>query len=141
MLRVFSIQTHFYRVKGGLAVGIPGEIAGYWKAYQLGGRLPWKKLFEPTINYCRNGVKVSEAVEEITRIFQKELKSDQTLRKWFINPRTNNRYRVNETVFFPELANTLEIIADKGPSAFYDGELSQVIVDEINLNGKSVYTN
>ncbi len=53
---------------GGLATAIHGEIAGYWAAHQISGKLSWADLFAPTIELCKNGFEVSE-----------ELK----LRRWF----------------------------------------------------------
>ena len=34
---------------GGLAVGVPGEIAGYAEASEMFGNLPWKRLFKESI--------------------------------------------------------------------------------------------
>lgn len=52
---------------------------------------------------------------------------------------------MNETFKRLKLARTLEILSEKGPDAFYNGELSNAIVNENNLNGKSprlsIYTN
>lgn len=45
-------------------MGIPGEVRGLHLAWTLGGRLPWKQLFQPAINLCKNGIKVSQALVE-----------------------------------------------------------------------------
>jgi len=56
---------------GGLAVGVPGELAGtlktihviliclgFWTLHQRYGKLPWHTLFQPAINLAANGFKV-----------------------------------------------------------------------------------
>lgn len=62
--------------KGGLAIGIPGEIKGLYEAWKIGGRLPWKDLFQPTIKKLREGWNVSEplavAIEEQTAVFLRQ---------------------------------------------------------------------
>jgi gamma-glutamyltranspeptidase/glutathione hydrolase/leukotriene-C4 hydrolase len=45
---------------GGLAIAVPGELRAYEKAYNdFGGGVPWKDLFQPTIDLCRNGFVIS----------------------------------------------------------------------------------
>ena len=49
--------------------------------------------------------------------------------------KNNRTYKVGEELKMPNLTRTLEIIAQNGAEAFYDGELSQDIVDDINDEG------
>ena len=54
----------------------------------------------------------------------------------FINPETNDVYTENNKIKMPNLGMTLKIISESGSDAFYDGILTDLIVQEINENGK-----
>lgn len=45
-----------------MSIGVPGEIKGMFAAHQQFGRVKWKKLFEPTIRLCEEGVPVYRAL-------------------------------------------------------------------------------
>ena len=47
---------------GGMSIGIPGEIAGYWAAHKQYGKLPWSVLFRPAIDMCNEGITVEKAL-------------------------------------------------------------------------------
>ena len=51
------------------------------------------------------------------------------------NPETNSLYKEGETMRQPKLARTLEIIAEEGPDAFYDGRLSRDVALDIQEQG------
>jgi gamma-glutamyltranspeptidase/glutathione hydrolase/leukotriene-C4 hydrolase len=68
--------------------------------------------------------------------YEKFIRLDPGLSKVFINPDNNQTLKENDIVRYNDLANTLEKIADNGVKEFYDGELSKIIVEENNLNGK-----
>jgi gamma-glutamyltranspeptidase len=52
----------FCFILGGLAIGIPGEIAGFWKAHKRYGKLPWSVLFKSAIDMCNEGFTVRKAL-------------------------------------------------------------------------------
>ena len=121
--------------KGGMASAIPGELAGYWLAHKIGGKLSWKKLFEPAINLCTNGVKVTKILSNAIAENEKDIRNSPELSRIYVDPITNRLYHANDVIKMPNLAKTLKIISEKGSDAFYNGELSKVIVQENNQNG------
>lgn len=137
--REMFVRDHWKSTNGGLATGIPGELKGYVEAYKLGGKLPWKDLFTPTINLCRNGFHVSNALADALKSKQYDIKQNEGLRDIFINPKTKQVYRADDIIKMPKLALTLSIISENSNGqSFYNGILTDIMVDEINENGGNV---
>ena len=49
---------------GGLAIAVPGEVNGLYRAWEEYGWLPWKDLVQPAINLAREGFEISTAVAD-----------------------------------------------------------------------------
>uniref|UniRef100_A0A673B1W3 Gamma-glutamyltransferase 1b n=1 Tax=Sphaeramia orbicularis TaxID=375764 RepID=A0A673B1W3_9TELE len=103
---------------GGLAIAVPGEIRGYEMAHRRHGKLPWKDLFQPSIDLAEKGL--SPVLLCFSEVFCGE---DGDVRK------------ENETIMFPKLAETYRKIATEGPNAFYEGQLAQNLVADIAAAG------
>jgi gamma-glutamyltranspeptidase len=67
-------------MKGGKAIAVPGEIQGFYEAWKIGGRLPWKQLFLPTINLCRKGISVGKALRRAITNTERFLEQFQSFR-------------------------------------------------------------
>lgn len=57
------------------------------------------------------------------------------MRETFINQITNQVFDENDVIKRPKLAKTFETIANEGESAFYNGTLTDTIIDEIQTAG------
>ncbi|XP_037560666.1 scoloptoxin SSD14 isoform X3 [Dermacentor silvarum] len=122
---------------GGLAVAVPGELRGYQALHRhLNGTLPWKELFRDAIRLARHGfpmgAHLANALRE-KRTVDPVLEAN--VRKAFSDPETGDLLAEGELVTLKDLANTLEQIAEKGPDYFYEGELAENIVKEVQANG------
>ncbi|XP_011696819.1 PREDICTED: gamma-glutamyltranspeptidase 1-like isoform X2 [Wasmannia auropunctata] len=116
---------------GGLAVAVPGELMGYWEAYKRYGRLPWSELFEPAIKLCKTGSYVNEYLAAYLTEKEPMIKNESSLAEILINPKTNKTWIAGDRIKRPKLAETLKLIAEKDPSVFYNGILTDKLVDEI----------
>ncbi|XP_025191906.1 glutathione hydrolase 1 proenzyme-like [Melanaphis sacchari] len=117
---------------GGLAVAVPGELKGFSTIYSLyGGNVPWPSLFEPTIKLCEEGMTISKSLG-ITLKYEEELiKKDPMLRKAFFNEETGQVKITGEIYTFPELAETMKILAKEGSDAFYNGSLTENLLKDL----------
>jgi len=52
----------------------------------------------------------------------------------------NNPLKENDIIRFPKLALTYKKIAKEGPDVFYNGSLTQTIVDDIKAAGYFMHT-
>ena len=65
---------------GMAAVAVPGELNGFGEAWEKYGRLPWKKLFDPSVALCTKGWSVSEAMAKALQKEEKAIRSNAGLR-------------------------------------------------------------
>ncbi|XP_045172281.2 glutathione hydrolase 1 proenzyme-like isoform X2 [Mercenaria mercenaria] len=131
------IDDHLSKRVGGLSIGTPGEILCLYEAWKLGGRLPWKQLFQPAIDLCKNGVTVrtalANAIDDIVKDDQLCLKEKYPDFIHFLtNPETGEVYKKGDMMYRPVFAKTLETIANEGPDCFYKGSLTDDIIADIS---------
>jgi len=67
---------------GGLSVAVPGELMGYWEAYQKykSGNVHWGELVQPTIDLCREGITVTPYLAKLLKQKEEDIKQSVTLR-------------------------------------------------------------
>ena len=122
---------------GWLAIGVPGEIAGLFRAWQLGGSLPWRTLLQPTINLLSNGYPVSEALAEALQVKRDTILGEPTMQSIWVNPATGSLYLAGDVMRRPILARTIDILASAQDPAglFYNGTIANQIVAEFRSVG------
>ena len=110
---------------GPLPVSVPGAVDGWFELHGRFGKLPMIKLLQPTIDYARNGHPVHETVQYYWEIYVERLSEYPG----FVEQMTidGRAPRVGELWKNPNLANTLERIANEGRDAFYKGDIARVI--------------
>ncbi|KAK4015774.1 Gamma-glutamyl transpeptidase [Daphnia magna] len=119
---------------GGLAVAVPGELAGYWDAHQTYGRLPWSRLVQPAIKLAENGVEVNSHLAMVLQLKAVSIKAEPSM--WiFLNETTGDVLQVGDTLKMHGLAKTLKEIAEHGVDIFYKGTIGIKVVEDIQRRG------
>jgi gamma-glutamyltranspeptidase/glutathione hydrolase len=121
---------------GGLAVGVPGEVAGWVALHARFGRLPLARVLAPAVRLARDGFRLADAphlAREIGR-HQALLAADAGLAAVFLAPDgtvPTPEFRVVQ----PALAATLERIAAEGADAFYRGPVAGALAASVAARG------
>jgi gamma-glutamyltranspeptidase/glutathione hydrolase len=123
-------------VNGAKAAGIPGTVAGLAAAHAKLGKLPWKDVVAPAVKLAREGFALDDVgakdLEGATKRMR-ELKLE-TAAKTFSKP-DGSPLAPGERLVQPDLAKTLQAIADGGPRAFYEGPLAETMAREVQKAG------
>ena len=113
---------------GARAAGVPGTVMGLWEAHQKFGKLPWSELLTPAIGYAKNGFKVAQKQYQYRDDAQGLFKAGTNFNDYF------SSMKVGELFKQPEMAQTLERIADKGASEFYQGKTADLLVAQMQAD-------
>ena len=118
---------------GPLPVTVPGAVDGWVKLHERFGNQEFKSLFEPTISYARDGFPVTETIAYYLSVSKdRYIKYPNFSEVWIKNGTTPKKGNIFKN---PQLAKTLEIIAEDGRAGFYEGEIAKTIVDFIQSEG------
>lgn len=122
------------------AVGVPGTVAGLYKAWELDGSIPWAELVAPSIELAAEGFPVSYDLAEILATKQPWLTENAATASEFYKA-DGTAYVAGEIMRRPALADTLRAIADRGPDAFYRGPIAERIVADMARFGGHIDAN
>ncbi len=119
---------------GMLAVGVPGTVAGLFKAHQELGSLPWAELVAPAVEMARDGIPINYSLQTgFERSANRFRQYPSSAKKFFKSD--GSFYQLGETWVQPDLAHTLELIQRNGRDGFYLGENAERLADFMANNG------
>lgn len=119
--------------ESGLAVGVPGTIAGIFEVHKKYGTIPIENLLKPVIALARKGVVVTQKQEVRLNNYRNAIIKANGPETLFAYP-----YKTKDTIKYEALANTLECIAKNGRDEFYKGETAQKLVDYLQTKGSII---
>lgn len=124
-LQLFSI--------GSASCAVPGVAMGLEDVHRRFGRMDWRDLIAQAIELARAGVEMTPAQDFLHQILDPILRSGEEGRRVFGSG--GKRYEAGETLRLPDLAGTLEQIAEEGARAIYGGELGRKMVAHVEEGG------
>ncbi|WP_291118426.1 gamma-glutamyltransferase [Flavobacterium sp. UBA6135] len=117
----------------GLAVGVPGTIAGVFEVHKKYGTLSMETILKPVIALARKGVVVTKKQEERLQKYRPSIIKANGPETLFSQP-----FKTNDTIKYEALAHTLERIAKNGRDEFYKGETAQKLVAYLQSKGSII---
>ncbi|RIA86081.1 gamma-glutamyltranspeptidase [Glomus cerebriforme] len=129
---MFKDNPELARV-GGLAIAVPGEIRGMEIAHQKYGRLPWKRLFEPSIKLSRDGFKIPVELSKRLNRYKNRILETPNLAS--IYAPDGKLLGEGDLLKRTNFSKTLELLSEKGSEVFYKGSIAKSIIKTIQATG------
>ena len=107
-------------------VTVPGAVAGWNALHERFGKLPWKEILNPAIYYAEHGYPVPEMIHGFWQAGVDTISSDPESRRIYLP--NGNPPELGQIFRNPDLAKALRLIADHGPSTYYNGEIARAIL-------------
>ena len=118
---------------GAASCAIPGAALGLETAHRSFGRLPWHDLFRPAIEAARGGVELNAGQAYLHRILDLILRHTPEARA--VYEHDGRALIAGETLVQADLADTLELLAERGAQELYTGELGAKMVEHLRAGG------
>ncbi|MBA2725125.1 MAG: gamma-glutamyltransferase, partial [Actinobacteria bacterium] len=133
--RIFmDYSDGMYTGIGAGAVGIPGILAASYKAWEEHGKIEWAAIMSPAIEAARNGLPFPKTSAYYLSVTWEPIWSVYEGSAAIFAPRGEPLLE-GEPFVQAELAESLEMIANKGPEVFYSGELATCFADAMAAGG------
>jgi gamma-glutamyltranspeptidase/glutathione hydrolase len=109
-----------------LGVGVPGTVMGLDEALEKYGTMRLKQVIAPAIGLARDGFVLQPGDVRILGTSTDAFREHPNVAAIFLDH--GQPWRAGQRLKQPQLAHTLELIADGGTAAFYDGPIAAAVV-------------
>jgi gamma-glutamyltranspeptidase/glutathione hydrolase len=114
------------------AISVPGAVAGWEDLVRRHGRLPLSRVLRDAITYARDGFPVQPVYGAAWARSEAFLRGSAHAGDYLPG---GHAPRVGQMVRLPDLAHTLQAVADGGAAAFYTGSIADAIVETVQEHG------
>jgi gamma-glutamyltranspeptidase/glutathione hydrolase len=118
----------------GLAVGVPGTVAGMALALERYGTISLADALAPAIRLAEGGIAVSADMSDSLKAMAERLQAWPSSERIFYKE-GGAPYEPGVTLVQEDLAGSLRLIAEQGPDAIYGGPIGEKIVAEAGRAG------
>ena len=115
---------------GGLAVGVPGTVAGLVEIHSKFGTLPWEDLVKPAIDLATNGYIVTQKQERSLKSKKDDFIKINGAKTFYAQD-----FKAGDTVKNIALAETLKRISKYGAKGFYQGPVAESLIKRVREAG------
>jgi gamma-glutamyltranspeptidase/glutathione hydrolase len=115
--------------------GVPGTVWGLETAHKKLGKKPWKTLISPAIQLAHDGFTLDDATARSLNGVLRSAKGDAAAELRRVFAKADGPWKAGDVLKQPDLARTLERIAEKGATGFYAGETAELIAAEMRRGG------
>lgn len=122
------------KARGGKSVAVPGEVAGMLYALENYGTLARQDVIQPAINLATEGVLVTPYFNSAIADSYDVMAAYPDLGALYLDD-IGLPPDIETVLTNPDLAKSLQMIADGGKDAFYTGEMAKAFVDAVNNAG------
>jgi gamma-glutamyltranspeptidase/glutathione hydrolase len=119
---------------GWKSVGVPGSVLGLDTALAKYGTMPRATVMATAIRLARDGFILTSADADLLARGAPLLRQTAATARIFLHSDLSP-LKSGERLWQPDLAETLQAIADKGPDAFYQGEIPKAVEAASRVGG------
>ncbi len=119
---------------GASSIGVPGTLAGFDHALREYGTLGWKEVIAPAIELAERGYVLNATQAASLAMGRERLLLNEEARRVFLNP-DGQGPAMGSRRKSPDLAATLKVLRRAGVAAFYQGELGERVVADVQRLG------
>ncbi|MBT6330777.1 MAG: gamma-glutamyltransferase, partial [Kordiimonadaceae bacterium] len=117
-----------------LSTGVPGTVAGMALAVEKYGTMTLAQVIAPAYKLAHEGFEMYTHLELSLARSQERLGADPAAKKAFYKA-DGSTYKTGENFKQEDLAKSLKLIMDDGPSAFYTGSIAEKVAADMAANG------
>ena len=127
-----NTKEEFHIGKGSVAV--PGAVAGIFKMHEIWGKIPLKEIFEPSIQWSKEGIAIDQFQAYDLTLLEKIMSSSPTGQNLVFD--SNNRLKTKgQLIKMPDFHDLLSVLKIEGQDLFYKGEIAKKISEDMKDGG------
>ena len=111
------------------SVAVHGAVAAMGEAQRRDGRLPWREVVRPAIDVARAGFRLSAASRFYLEFVDDEIFGWDPASRAALHD--EHGALTTDLIVVPDLAHSLELIAEQGPAVLHTGELAHLISADV----------